>query len=614
MNSRERTINLAIGGMSCAACELRIEKALSRINGVVSAKASFARADVTVIIDEARVKPEQLTAAIEQAGYQVLPGQGAGAADSKSDRLTINQLLGIGIVLFAVYWIIRSTVGFNFIPQVDQSMGYGLLFVVGLLTSLHCIAMCGGINISQCVSQAPAGDAQAPQFAKFKPSLLYNGGRVLSYTIVGGLAGALGSAVSFSGPAKGIVAIVSGLLMVVIGINMLNLFPGLRRFNISLPKFLGKKISDGGTHGPFLVGLLNGLMPCGPLQTIQLYALGTGSFLAGAASMFFFSLGTVPLMFGFGLLSSFLSGKFTHRMLKVSAILVIILGVMMMGRGLSLSGVSVAAPGSGGSIATIEGNLQTVTTVIESGRYAPIVVQQGIPVRWIIKAKADDLNGCNNPIIVPKYKLEKRLVPGDNVIEFTPDASGTIAYSCWMGMITSYIKVVPDLTQASVADLQSGGGAAGSFGGGACCSDGSKATKFFNGNIPTDQIVLAQIAGGVQNATIIVNDEGYAPAVVVLQRGTKAKIKFNPEKLNGCNYVVQFPEYGGQLDLSAGQLETPELEITQNFTFRCWMGMINGYVKVVDDLNRVDLNAIRNEVKAYRPVNQGGGGCCGVGR
>jgi sulfite exporter TauE/SafE/copper chaperone CopZ len=614
MNSQEKTINLAIGGMSCAACEIRIEKALARINGVVSVKASFARANVAVIIDEARVKPEQLTAAIVQAGYQVLTGQGSGA-DSKADRLTINQLLGIGIVLFAVYWIIRSTVGFNFIPQVDQSMGYGLLFVVGLLTSLHCIAMCGGINISQCVSQAPAGDSKAPKFAKFKPSLLYNGGRVLSYTIVGGLAGTLGSAVSFSGPAKGIVAILSGLLMVVIGVNMLDLFPGLRRFNISLPKFLGKKISDSGSHGPFLVGLLNGLMPCGPLQTVQLYALGTGSFLAGAASMFFFSLGTVPLMFGFGLLSSFLSGKFTHRMLKVSAILVIILGVIMMGRGLSLSGVIVAAPGSGGgSIATIEGNLQTVTTVIESGRYAPIVVQQGIPVRWIIKAKADDLNGCNNPIIVPKYNLEKRLIPGDNVIEFTPDAAGTIAYSCWMGMITSYIKVVPDLTQASAADLQSDGGGIGSLGGGGCCSAGNKATKFFNGNIPTDQIVLAQIVGGIQTATIIVNDEGYAPAVVVLQRGTKAKLKFNPERLNSCNNVVQFPEYGGQLDLSAGQLETPELEITQNFTFRCWMGMLNGYVKVVDDLNRVDLNAIRQEVKAYRPVNQGGGGCCGVSR
>ena len=75
-------------------------------------------------------------------------------------------------------------------------------------------------------------------------------------------------------------------------------------------KLFGNKIySNNGKHGPFYIGLLNGLMPCGPLQAMQIYALGTGSFVMGAASMFFFSVGTVPLMFGFGVLSSILSKK-----------------------------------------------------------------------------------------------------------------------------------------------------------------------------------------------------------------------------------------------------------------------------------------------------------------
>ena len=91
----------------------------------------------------------------------------------------------------------------------------------------------------------------------------------------------------------------------------------------------------------------------------------------------------------------------------------------------------------------------------------------------------------------------------------------------------------------------------------------------------------------------------------------KVKIKFNPEKLNSCNYAVVFPEYQGSLDLSKGELETPELDVTGDFTFQCWMGMLNGYVKVVDDINKIDLEAIKQEVQANAPAaNGGGGGCC----
>jgi len=339
-----------------------------------------------------------------------------------------------------------------------------MLFVIGLLTSLHCIAMCGGINLSVNVKAPPSGiclseNVKAPpeeaesKFAKFNPSLLYNAGRVISYTIIGGIGGALGSVISFSGAAKGIVAIIGGVFMMIIGLNMLNIFPWLRKIKISTPKFIGNKIyHNAGKRGPFYIGLLNGLMPCGPLQTFQLYALGTGSILAGAASMFLFSLGTVPLMFGFGALSSILSSKFTKRMLKVSAVLVIVLGLTMVGRGLSLSGVSVASPlaGNPSNIARIQGGVQTITTRIESGRYQPFVVQKGIPVRWIIKAKAEDLNGCNNPVTIPKYNIQKTLVPGDNVIEFTPKEEGNKTYTCWMGMIRSNIKVVDNINNVNI--------------------------------------------------------------------------------------------------------------------------------------------------------------------
>ena len=80
-----------------------------------------------------------------------------------------------------------------------------------------------------------------------------------------------------------------------------------------------------------------------------------------------------------------------------------------------------------------------------------MVVQKGIPVKLIIQAGPRTINGCNNRIIIPKYKLEQKLKPGENIIKFTPLESGTVIYSCWMGMIRSSITVVDDLSRLEPA-------------------------------------------------------------------------------------------------------------------------------------------------------------------
>ncbi|MCR4437191.1 MAG: sulfite exporter TauE/SafE family protein [Clostridiales bacterium] len=616
---------LQIAGMTCTSCEMRIENRLKKIEGVVEVKAIYSSSNVYVTYDANVVGLNEIVDAIEQLDYKVKNGPKSQVAaqtrepkKTSSDKMPVSHLLGVGIIIFALYIIIKNTVGFNFIPQVNQNMGYGILFVVGLITSLHCIAMCGGINLSQCVSyKFDEGDTS--KVSKLKPSLMYNMGRVISYTIIGGIVGALGSVISFSGTAKGIVAIISGVFMVIMGLNMLNIFPWLRKLNPRMPRIFGNKIhNNNGKHGPLYVGLLNGLMPCGPLQAMQIYALGTGSFLAGAASMFFFSLGTVPLMFGFGAVSSFLSGKFTHRMMKVSAVLVMILGIIMLNRGLNLSGIGLvnvayASPTTSGNVAKIEGNVQVVTTKLESGRYTPFIVQKGIPVKWTISAAASDINGCNGTVTIPKYGISKKLVPGDNLIEFTPDEEGNIPYTCWMGMISSNIKVVSDVTKVSSSDIAQANNSSTSTGGiggaGGCC--GATPPQFAGGKIPTDNIQIAKVTGDQQEVTVTVNNNGFTPAAFVVQKGVKTKIKFNTEQLSNCDAVVVFPEYQGQLDLSS-QKETPWLTPEQDFTFQCSMNMLHGYIKVVDDINKINLDDIKKEIQNYKPAQStGGGGCCG---
>ncbi len=648
MGNKRTAARIVVDGMTCSSCEKRVEKALLALAGVYEARTRASLSEVMVYYDPDLVTREAIHDGIRAAGYQVrdeapaapvaAAGGSSGAARWKANAAY--RFLGLLAVVAAVYFMIRSTVGFTFLPTVTQSMGDGLIFVVGLLTSLHCVAMCGGIVLSQGLKRRvdeggptvrdgtvtlPDADSPvaSPLRQRLMPSLQYNAGRVVSYTIIGGIVGGLGSLFSLSTTLKGVMPVIAGAFMLFLGVRMLGVFPWLSRLKVRLPSLGGGRMRTAARgRGPFVVGLFNGLMPCGPLQTMQVYALGTGSLLAGALSMFLFSLGTVPLLLGFGAISSLLSAKFNRRMLKASGVLVMALGLVMFTRGMSLFGVALPAltpkPTASVAMAQVRGDHQEVRTTVESGEYHPFIVQKGIPVRWTVSVKAEDLNGCNNPLTVPQYGIRKQLVPGDNLVEFTPDREGTITYTCWMGMISSSIRVVPDLKTLTAGDLSgpAGGNAASSFESsgsvnGSCC--GATPGRFANGRIPVDVIQVAKRTADGQVADVVVDGNGYTPAVIVMKRGVKGRVRFAAANLSSCNSVVNFPEYQGGLDLRQGQLETPLLEITSDFTFECGMGMLHGYVKVVDDTDNVDLKAVRAQVAAFTPRATGlpAQGCCG---
>lgn len=436
--------------MTCVQCERKIEKALMAIEGVVKVKASYVNSTVKVTRDAVRVKPRAIKETLENLGYPVTRFEEDTLVQIENPpkkESYLDAFLMVLLLFFAYQWVER-TLGFNFLPEITSEMGYGMLFVVGLMTSIHCVTMCGGINVSQCLKRKPE------KGTSWTPSLLYNLGRVISYTLIGGFVGALGSVFNFSLTAKGAIAIMAGLFMVVMGLNLMGVLPSLRRFNLHLPKRVGRFVEkqQTGHKGPFVVGLLNGLMPCGPLQAMQLYALGTGNFFEGALSMFFFSIGTVPLMFGLGAVSTFLGKTFSSKMVKVGGGLVIVLGLVMGSRGLAMAGINPTPFDKGPNVSSeyvvskIIGDEQVVEISLLPNAYTPIVVQKGIPVRFVIQADSEHLNGCNGAVILPEFKVEASLRSGENTIFFTPIVSGTYTYSCWMGMIVSSIYVVDDLS------------------------------------------------------------------------------------------------------------------------------------------------------------------------
>jgi len=490
-NAESSTTTLFVDGMTCTSCERRIAVALGKLDGVTAVRASMQGGKVEVEHENGKAALADLRLAIGNAGYTIREQKNGGTLIA----------LGIGILLSAAYLAANGLGLFNAIPMVDASISYGMLFVVGLLTSVHCIAMCGGIALSQSVSRLDgSAGKQESRLARLNPGLLYNGGRIVSYTVIGGLVGSLGSVFDFSPTMKGFIAGAAGLFMLLLGLRMLGLFPGLPSLSRFMPAALRATFARlsgfAGRRGPFAVGLLNGFVPCGPLQTMQLYALGTGSLIAGALSMFIFSVGTIPLMLTFSMAAILLPRRFIPIMVKASAVLVMFLGVVTFGRAAALAGLVIPVLGSaqqnrtelvrtelvrtepvrgelsqeelpayqfekvagvqalpvqlaadkkpaanGPAEAKVENGTQSVLTVFGSNNFVPIVVKAGVPLKWTIRIAASDLNGCNNAIVIPGWGIKKRLVPGDNIIEFTPMKAGALGYSCWMGMIRSRITV-----------------------------------------------------------------------------------------------------------------------------------------------------------------------------
>jgi hypothetical protein len=210
------------------------------------------------------------------------------------------------------------------------------------------------------------------------------------------------------------------------------------------------------------------------------------------------------------------------------------------------------------------------------------MVQAGMPVRWTINAPAGSINGCNNRMIIREYGIQHTFKSGDNVIEFTPTRTGKVPYSCWMGMIRSSITVLEE--GQSIADVP----------------EPSTAPVPAGVEIPTDTVAFGTLSADRRRQIVSINltDDGFFPAVVVMQKNIPTQWVINNDSLDEGNAELVFPLYYAKLPVRNG--ENPiQLLPTQDFEFSTTDNVFYGYVKVVDDVTHVDLDAIKSEVAGY---------------
>lgn len=470
-----------VEGMTCNACEKVITKTLEKLPGVHGVSVSYETSKLTVKYDETKVTKNQITSALESKNYFIQDSKHIEASKNKRQfalgwAFAILGLVVIGYVLFQF----SNTIN---VPEISQNMGYGLLFVVGLLTGFHCVGMCGGFMVSYISKGIEKGHAPAKLHAS------YGVAKTISYTIIGAVFGLIGSIVAFTPAMKGAAAILAGIFLIVFGLKMLNIFPKLRKFQIRFPSVIEKqrqKWSHKYSGSPIAIGLLNGLMiACGPLQAIYVMAAGTGSMVEGAKMLFIFGLGTLPVMLSFGYITSIVGSKFTRKIVKYSGVVVIILGIIMFNRGLALAGtgydfnsLQTTITGSATSTENSEFNIVDGYQIIEMDvtRYGwepnQFTLLEDVPVKWEINVI--ELTGCNRAIQVPEYNLAFDLVEGKQTIEFTPTETGTVSWSCWMGMIPGAFSVVADESEATTVSgaVQVASGSSCSAGGTGGCGCG----------------------------------------------------------------------------------------------------------------------------------------------
>lgn len=329
------------------------------------------------------------------------------------------------------------------------------------------MAVQGGLLASVLVAHIKEEHGIRPNFThNLLPTAAFLITKFIAYTALGFFLGLLGQTLSLSDTTRIIMQLVAGLYMIVIALDLLNVHPIFRYAVIQPPRFLTRMVhkqsKSRDLFAPALLGFMTIFIPCGTTLAMEALAISSGSPILGAAVMGVFTLGTMPLFFGLGLLTSTLTERFRSNFLKIAGLIVIYLGIISIngslvaaGSPLTLQNLAENSPIqidlSGGQNTTqthqltgrVEDGVQVIDLEVKQSGYWPnyLVVKKNQPVR--LKLSSNGVFSCASAFRIPSLGIVKNLKPTDSTfVEFTPVSSGKIAFSCSMGMYTGTIEVI----------------------------------------------------------------------------------------------------------------------------------------------------------------------------
>ena len=454
----QRVLRADISGMHCVNCVVAVERRLRTLAQVERVSVNYPPGKAVITYTGELDIPEL---------QRVLAPEGYGVSESSSDPEVVRRpntsrdYLEIGAVFVLLAGIALALQRFHLLPRglsVSDQMTFGLVFVIGLVASVSsCLAVTGGLLVALAAKYNEVNPYLTDR-QRLIPHVYFNAGRLISYTLLGGVIGALGATLTLSPAASGALTLLASLIMVLLGLNMLGLFPSIAAFLPRLPKSLSHKLHDAAAletkSTAFGLGAATFFLPCGFTQALQLYVLSQASFATGALTMLTFALGTLPALVSLSAISSLARGGFQKHFLRLAGAAVILLGVINVRYGLVLTGndMNIATADTTKAAEVVSGGVQTaepqrISMKVVGLDYEPhqFTVKQGVPVQWWIDASQAE--GCGRILVAPRLRIQKLLsASSTTLISFTPDKPGDYAFNCGMGMMTpnSKITVIPN--------------------------------------------------------------------------------------------------------------------------------------------------------------------------
>lgn len=206
-------------------------------------------------------------------------------------------------------------------------------FALGLFSSFHCVGMCGAIAFSLPVKHL--GQAK-----KIAGVVLYNLGRITTYSTIGLLFGLMGRQLYIAGLQQWF-SIIAGIIIILAVLQYifkkpLMHLPGFNKIQLLIQNLIGRFLRARNISGLFLLGMANGLLPCGLVYFAVMGAVATGSTLNAVLFMALFGLGTLPAMFLFGYFGMSINVGVRNRMKQAVPYFLTVMGMLLILRGLGL--------------------------------------------------------------------------------------------------------------------------------------------------------------------------------------------------------------------------------------------------------------------------------------
>lgn len=340
------------------------------------------------------------------------------------------------------------------------------IFITGLFAGgLTCLAVQGGLLASSIAHQeSDKLTDDAKRTGHVLPIFSFLVARLIAYTLLGFLLGALGSVVQLSLSLKIMLQLAVGIFMLGTAFNLLNIHPIFRYFIIQPPKSLAKLVKNQSKSknifGPALLGAMTVLIPCGATQAMMAYAISTGSVFSGGLTMFVFILGTSPLFFILGYMLKKAGASLSLGFNKIAATAIILVAIYNISGAIALTGTKWTIDSITNSINcaisfcdnSTSDNFVATKTVSEATIYIERsgykLEPSAINIKAGSKVKLNLVNqgggGCIQAFTIPKLNIQKVISLGSSdSIEFVaPKELGQLAFMCSMGMYRGVINVI----------------------------------------------------------------------------------------------------------------------------------------------------------------------------